>query len=51
MNQREKLGAEVENNIRLNMPPGIIIGTVRIVRLTYNEGSDVALGYVLEIVN
>jgi hypothetical protein len=28
---------------------GIIIGTVRIVRLTYNEGSEVSLGYVLEI--
>ena len=46
VNQREKLGQEVENNIRQNMPPGIIIEGVQIENIdfsaTYEEAIEAA---------
>ena len=46
VNQREKLGQEVENNIRQNMPPGILIEGVQIENIdfsaTYEEAIEAA---------
>ncbi|MEQ1752837.1 MAG: prohibitin family protein [Micropepsaceae bacterium] len=46
VNQRDKLGLEVENNIRQNMPPGIIIEGVQIENIdfsaTYEEAIEAA---------
>jgi regulator of protease activity HflC (stomatin/prohibitin superfamily) len=43
VNQREKLGAEVENNIRQNMPPGIIIEGVQIENIDFSQTYEDAI--------
>lgn len=41
--QREKLGSEVENNVRQNMPPGIIIDGVQIENIDFSEAYEQAI--------
>lgn len=43
VNQREKLGAEVETNIRQNMPPGIIIEGVQIENIDFSQTYEDAI--------
>jgi regulator of protease activity HflC (stomatin/prohibitin superfamily) len=43
VNSREKLGAEVENNIRQNMPPGIIIEGVQIENIDFAQTYEDAI--------
>lgn len=41
--QREKLGSEVENNVRQNMPPGIIIDGVQIENIDFSDAYEQAI--------
>jgi regulator of protease activity HflC (stomatin/prohibitin superfamily) len=41
--QRERLGVEVENNVRQNMPPGIIIDGVQIENIDFSEAYEQAI--------
>jgi regulator of protease activity HflC (stomatin/prohibitin superfamily) len=43
VNSREKLGTEVENNIRQNMPPGIIIEGVQIENIDFAQTYEDAI--------
>ena len=41
--QREKLGSEVENNVRQNMPPGITIDGVQIENIDFSDAYEQAI--------
>jgi regulator of protease activity HflC (stomatin/prohibitin superfamily) len=41
--QRERLGVEVENNVRQNMPPGIIIDGVQIENIDFSDAYEQAI--------
>jgi regulator of protease activity HflC (stomatin/prohibitin superfamily) len=41
--QRERLGIEVENNVRQNMPPGVIIDGVQIENIDFSEAYEQAI--------
>ena len=41
--QREKLGSEVENNVRQNMPPGIIIDGVQLENIDFSDAYEQAI--------
>ena len=43
VNSRDKLGIEVENNIRQNMPPGIIIEGVQIENIDFSDAYEQAI--------
>lgn len=43
VNSRDKLGVEVENNIRQNMPPGIIIEGVQIENIDFSDAYESAI--------
>lgn len=43
VNSRDKLGNEVEKNIRENMPPGIIIEGVQIENIDFSDGYEAAI--------
>lgn len=43
VNSRDKLGIEVENNIRQNMPPGIIIEGVQIENIDFSDAYETAI--------